>query len=158
MNTEWIGKNEAAARLKMAPRSVLALASAQKIITKRDRDPKTQQVATMFSAADVERYGYERDHPEEKPAVSNGAVQTVSAVPRTMQALQVVMPPKPAHSPAWMTVDEAATYTALPPSFLRHLIRLGELMVLKVGPRTGGQYRLSKKDLDAIQGRKYLGG
>lgn len=63
---EWINKTEAAERLKMSTRAVLDIASKGKIISKRERDPKTRQLAVVLNAADVERYAYEREHPEEQ--------------------------------------------------------------------------------------------
>lgn len=79
---EWIGKNEAAERLNLSTRAVLDAASKGKIRSEKQRDTKTRQMAVMLNAADVERYAYEREHPEESQPVAPG--HTFAMVARTL--------------------------------------------------------------------------
>lgn len=76
--SEWIGKTEAAKRLKISERTVLNLAQEGRIKSKRERDDATNQLAVKFLAIDVERYGYERDNPTEKAQAVNGWASTAS--------------------------------------------------------------------------------
>jgi hypothetical protein len=162
--TEWLTKHQAAAQLKISLRTVLDLAARKKLITKREKGA-SNQIETFFSAADVERYGYEREHPEEKqkPAPVNGLVRQNPMDAVVAMAVEAYKLPKFAatvtHS--WLTLKEAAEVSGLPSVFLGQLIEKGKLPVIRI-PGTEGakltkkgkffKYRVSKRDLDSIQG------
>ena len=156
---EWLRKDEAAKRLNMSTRSVLAMAADGKIQRKPERDPATNQVVMLLHAGDIERIAYERDHPEASQAVqavapqpshANGAIK-----PGGEQALLAMLAhaaqPAPAIKP-WMTLVDAAEYSGLPETFLRGLVDQGKLPACDVGVRAGGRYRVKRSDLDAIAG------
>lgn len=73
---EWLSKDQAAQRLHMSARSVLAMAAAGKIQRKPERDPATNQVVTKLHAGDVERIAYARQHPEEAAKATPPAEST----------------------------------------------------------------------------------
>jgi excisionase family DNA binding protein len=148
---EWLDKHEAAERLGISTRTVLALASAGKIKTQRIRDPKSNQVAVQFNAGDVERYGYERDHPKPEPAL---AVQ---------QQRAVCIPPQASHTPKYgskygveprlfLTIGEAAAYSGIPAGLLLDLIDGGEIRAIDAKHRVRGGWLIARRVLDAYEG------
>jgi hypothetical protein len=160
---EWIDKAEAAKRLKISERTALALASEGKIATRRERNPATNQVAVQFDAVSVDRYGYLREHPEEKPApppkppkaeIAPAPANDENAVALFVQALQAVLPAYPATPPApsggWLTVMDGAAYCGLPAPVLHALIKAKRLPAWDVGVRRGGRWRVCRRDLDAL--------
>lgn len=159
MNSEWINKNEAAERLKLSTRAVLDAASKGKIRSEKQRDTKTRQLAVMLNAADVERYAYEREHPEESqansavparrmPGGSDRLVPAGSSIMMDWIDLNV----KPKHLHPWLTIQEASDYSGLPKSTIEKLIHAGQLKAIDCGPRPGGKYRIKRIDLDALEG------
>lgn len=156
---EWIGKNEAAERLNLSTRAVLDAASKGKIRSEKQRDTKTRQMAVMLNAADVERYAYERDHPEESAPISvvparrlPGGSNSQSAeelyqamyMAELLQRHRVQVP--------WLNLSEAADYSGLPKSTIEKLIHAQQLKAIDCGPRPGGKYRIKRSDLDALEG------
>lgn len=155
--TEWINKTEAAAQLKISERTVLQLASSGKIISKKERNPGSNQTAVQFNAADVERYGFERDNPKEKPIMqASQSLQTIPAsiaVPLEIGILQKMLnPPEATHYQAWMTVKECEKYSGLPASTLMVFIKSKRLPAIDCGPRAGGRWRVSRRDMDKLEG------
>lgn len=63
--TEWIDKWEASKRLNLGHRAVLDAAAKGKIRSMKGKGSKGPQLSMLFHAGDVERYAYEREHPEE---------------------------------------------------------------------------------------------
>lgn len=169
---EWIGKQEAATRLKLSERTIFDLAKKGKIRSKKQTDPERRnQVTTLFNSADVERYGFERDNPVE---VANGLQLPrlgddplmdellTKIVPATLQMLGVSVPSVDPSDIPWMTLENASVYSGLPCSTLNQLIQAGRLPVIdtwggkerKGGGLPGGRYRIKRSDLDALEGQK----
>ncbi len=160
--SEWIGKTEAAERLKISERTVLGLASKGRIASKKERNPETNQTAVKFKASDVERYGFERDNHQElangaqtsqvAPIARRGNPYEVSAISDMWEIVKEAAKPK--QRKRWLTIKEAEQHSGLPASILVKLIESGKLPALNCGPRVGGKWRISRKDLDALAGDK----
>jgi hypothetical protein len=168
---EWIGKEQAAKRLKVSTRTVLAMAAEGKIQRRQERDAASNQMVTRLHAGDVERIAYERTHP--------AAVQPVQA--ERQQALQVqpakqdqaaaalllalstlsAAPPSQPIVKLWLDLDAAAEYTGLSRALLVRLIHQGRLPAFQDEPtkaegekraRAGSSWRVARRDLDQVQG------
>src|ERR1035438_6442490 len=116
-NTEWIGKAEAARRLKISERTALSLQ--KKIKSERRLDPETNQLTVMFDAVAVDRYGYLRQHPNETKNPNAAQMDTqIARLPATdgiallLQAVQA-MRTTPATQPPWLTIEEAVAWSGL---------------------------------------------
>lgn len=160
---EWINKADAAARLKVSERHVLFLASRQKIESRKVQNGARGQAVIQLLAADVERYAYERDHPEDKPAETAIArlpkPETARAElsPELVRMLELGFLPMKSdasHIVPWVTVDEAAEFSGLPASAIRTLIQCGELPAIDCGPRKGGKWRIKRVDLEKLEGHR----
>ena len=166
---EWLDKDQAAKILDIEPRSVLAMAKRGQVRSQKQRDDKTRQMVVKVHAGDVERVKYERDHHEEtagQPAKPEASQAMQATKGDTMQALfRAVLLGQQANSapPAklWMTLDEAADYTGLSRDLLLRMIHQGKMHALQDKPvraegetraKAGTSWRVSRKDLDALQG------
>lgn len=104
---EWIDKEAVARRLKISERTANSLAE-KGIIKARKVRSANNQLVWMFHSGDVERYAFERDHPE-----------TIAVVKQASQSLQPALPaPPPDNIPSyimrpWLTLEEAAEYSGL---------------------------------------------
>lgn len=114
-SSEWINKTEAAARLKISERSVLLLAAKGAIKSKKERAGKTNQIAVQFLAADVERYGFERDNQETMKALhrfNEGNQECMKAV--------LALPGNPAHSNTANGLALSYQSSNIPPILAHH--------------------------------------
>jgi predicted DNA-binding transcriptional regulator AlpA len=167
---EYIGKSEAAQRLKISERTVLGLAAKGKIRSKKQLDPDSRnQMVTLLNAADVERYGFERDNPQQVEPVKNGLDVTPRGLTR-QAILQVYKDrfldddnPQPGpigrDASPWLNLEQSAAYTGLPEPVIDRLIEAGRIPVIDTWPKDrkggglpGGRYRINRRDLDALEG------
>jgi len=54
----------------------------------------------------------------------------------------------------FLTIAEAADYIRLPASWLLAGIKSGDLPAIDAGVREGGRWRVKRRDLDAIEGKR----
>ena len=149
MPEEYLTKDVAAKRSKRSARRLLELAAAGRIRKIVRPDPKNgHRAIALFHKDDIMALAHGDGLP---PAAlqKSAPVRPVAALP---QPVASVIPPTP-----WLTLAEAEAYTGLPQLILRHLIHEGKLPALHVGVRAGGQYRVAKRDLDAIAGENQSG-
>jgi len=172
---EWLKKSEAAARLKMSTRTILAMAAAGKIRRKPERDPLTNQVLMLLHAGDIERIAYDREHPQAPQAVQRDestALQTTSstALSKTRQdatnplSLMLAVLAKQALGPApnaWMDLDTASAEYGLSRTTLIRLIHQKRLPAIQDEPiktpgnakaKAGSSWRVCRRDLDNLAG------
>lgn len=145
---EYISKRRAAEALGISPRRLLELSQSGRIKRHYHNDPQTHRRAAVFARPDVERLAAERIQAAPQSAASvaiPGGTLRPSSQAIALPALEA--PARP-----WLTVDEAAEYTGLPASFLSARIVDGKLAALDVGVRSGGRWRVNRRDLDAIAG------
>ena len=147
---EYISKRRAAEALGISPRRLLELSQSGQIRRHYHNDPQTRRRAAFFARPDVERLAATRIQAAPQSAaplaIPGGTLRPAS------QAIALPAPAAPARP--WLTVDEAADYTGLPASFLARLITGGKLPALDIGRcgRSGGRWRVNRRDLDAIKG------
>ena len=149
----WLTKAEAAKRLGLSESRTAALGGARgPITTKRERAASGQMV-TLFHAGDLERFLFQREHPEE---VSKLPVETAfTDLAKTGMMSVRGLPRVEAETlKPWVTIDQAAEITGLPASDIRHAVEFGELPARDCGPRPGGKWRIKRSDLDALQGQR----
>src|SRR4029450_11268947 len=152
---EYLTREIAAQRLGISERRVLDLAARGLIARKSIRDDRTGQKMYIYPAKDVDPS--QQLHPPASPPL---AARRVALLPtRHMQAAELhtqSMPYNPAPAaqlPRWLTVPQASVYIGLPAGYLRRLIREGQLPAIDLGKSAiGGRWRVSRKDLAAIQG------
>jgi len=109
-SAQWIGKAEAARRLKRSERTVLEWADAGKIQSRRVQAPSGQTVRELH-AGDIERLIYERAHPAPQPDPPKAAIALQT---RALALPQPPAVPQPPASPRpWLTLDEAAAFSGL---------------------------------------------
>lgn len=159
----WITKEQAAAILAVSrngrkpqpisPRRILEFTQMNVLRSAKQRDPKSGQMMIVVSAADVERFRQERENPPTLPAIPNEPRPKLLGAPSApaRTATQAWQPYE------WLTLAEASACLRLPESYLLALVKTGKLPSLDVGPRPGGQYRVKRADLDAIQGATHAG-
>ena len=140
---EYVSKEIAADRLGLSVRRVLEL-SARGLLKRRTvRDPVTKREQTVFLAADVDRV---IDGQRRAVAYRVGAAEVAALPPPPASSA----PPPP--NTTWLTLEEAAAYCGLPVSYIQKQIDAGCLTFIDVGPRPGGRYRVTRRDLDMISG------
>jgi DNA-binding CsgD family transcriptional regulator len=169
---EWLDKHEAAKRLDLNWRTVLAMAKAGKIRSEKVRDPETRQRVVKLHAGDIQRLCYDRDHPEpttpltrrEKTvaeAVNNlesnrqiaarlnlGTETLDELLERIYQKMGVagrLATPKP-----WLTLEEAAEYSGLPLRWLRTKAAEGSIHAIDVGSGQRHIWRFNRDGLAEI--------
>jgi excisionase family DNA binding protein len=150
----WITKEQAAKQLAVrrngskpqpiSPRRILEFTQMGVLRSAKQRDPRSGQMMTVVSAADVERFRQERENPPTLPAIPNEPrPRLLGSAPKQDAGAN--------HRP-WLTLFQAEDYTGLPETFLQSLIDHGTLPALNVGIRPGGRWRVKRTDLDAIAG------
>ena len=159
---EWITKDAAAQELNLSVRRIQDLAKGEKIKSKLEKNPATGHKTLMLDAGSVAAYQAQQEQAANLPAVlrSNGASNDFNKIARlAAEVFRHDDPPAKFGKPdaSWLTLDQAALYSGLPRSFLRSLIDSGKLAAFDTGPRSGGRYRVAKKDLDALQGERLTG-
>jgi hypothetical protein len=140
---EWINKRDAAKRLDVSARTILAMAQAGTIQSKRERDPESNQVVVLLHAGDIERALYEREHPS-KEVVKAPA-------PKAVQVVQLPAPPTPQALRPWLTLDEAASFSGLTKRWLLTIAEseTGAISVRDMGKHApGGRWRFHRGDLE----------
>ena len=128
----WITKKEAAARLKLSEPRVAAMAGDSTLQSMKSRNPSTNQVVTLINAVDVERVGFEREHPDEvtralatKPTKPDKPPQAALPAPETeapssssrREFLESI------EAQPWLTLDEAAAFSGLTKRWLLALAK-----------------------------------
>ena len=150
---EYISKQLAAEALGLSPRRLLEISQTGQIKRRYARDPVTKRRQAIFRAADVARLADEiasrkcAVRPEAAERSESAALSHIRTAPSAPPQIE-------APSCAWLTIDEAAEYTGLPASFLARLITGGKLPALDIGRcgRSGGRWRVNRRDLDGIKG------
>lgn len=143
----WLPKSEAAARLGISERTLDRLISAGKGPECRNRPRPGKKPEPVYNPADVDALVEAANKPAIFAASSPiGPASTTALAPaggssmppglatalRFIDQLATIAqrprldPPVPAATP-WMTIDQAAAYTGLSVTFLRRLVRSGEL-------------------------------
>ena len=149
MATEYLTKEVAAKRSGRSVRRLLELAAAGRIRKTITADPKKgNRAIALFDARDIDQLA--------RGVMPPTSLQISGPVRKNGAALSH-MAPAPLVEPSqhlWLTVEQGAGYIGLPASFLQELIETGRLKALDVGVRRGGRWRVSKRDLDSIEGTK----
>lgn len=161
IQVQWLTKAEAAKRLDVSERRILEFAQAGVLESAKQRDPASGQMATVIHAGAVERFKDQRDQPRPAEPRDPQAVAVHRAAVKKPAEPGGIAPPQTAAQPAplcaWLTLEQAETYTGLPASELLSYIKVGNLLALDVGVRPGGRYRVKRADLDAIEGMRFAG-
>lgn len=156
---DYISKDAAAKQLNLSVRRVQDLAKDGKIKSKLERNPETGHMTLMFHAGDVAAYQQRQEEASKLPAprLKDGMIGVPFRQP--FMPFVATTPPEPVFAvpQAWLTLDQAASYSGLPASFLRSLIDSGTLAAFDTGPRPGGRWRVAKRDLDTLQGERLTG-
>ena len=144
--TEYLNKETAARRSGRSVRRLLELAAAGRIRKQIIKDEKNSgRALAVFHAGDIAQLAKGEMPPVNGALQISRPVRHVAALPQPEIASVIPPTPRP-----WLTLAEAAEYTGLPESFLAKRIGEGKLPALDVGPRPGGHWRVSRRDLDAI--------
>jgi hypothetical protein len=153
---QWIDKHEAAKSLNMSTRSVLALAQAGEIQSKREIHPQNNQLTVMLHAGDVERIRHARANPGETavPRVKmqplhtsgNGDAQAALVQALNSMAERIAMAALPAadlKEPHFLTLKQARDISGLPVSFLH-----SRFVATGLAVRTGAGWRIARTELE----------
>jgi excisionase family DNA binding protein len=146
--TEYVSKEIAAKRIGLSVRRVLELSERGLLKRRTVRDPVTKRRQTVFREEDVNRVVTEGNRRLTAYRGSAVGAAEVAAVP----PLQAISAPPAVPDRPWLTIDEAANYSGLPASYLLQMIAKQRLVALDVGVRSGGRYRVARRDVDAIKG------
>jgi excisionase family DNA binding protein len=160
----WLTKAEALQLLNVSERSLDRLVTAGKV-EKRTRPAAGRMPEPIFNRADVERITAIPAHP--MPDTGTQLERAPQAFPSPAMlaqladfasATRLLAPPPAAIATAWLTLDEASTYTGLSAFLLRKLIRAGRLLAL----RDRKLWKIHRSDLDNIraapEGKSATGG
>ena len=140
---EYLNKDLSAKRSGLSVRRLLELANKGAIRKKHMRDPQSKRQIAVFAAEDLDRLN-SGEYPQTGVALTTRKVSGA--------ALSQPSPHPSAREIPWLTLAEAAEFSGLPESFLLSLVTAGRLPALDVGVRPGGRYRVSRRDIGAIEG------
>lgn len=154
---EVVTKAIAAKELGLSPRRLLEVAAARGIRRVRHKERDSRHWSMYFSAVDVAR---EKNRDKSKvikgltgpPTLdaSGSSVAVNASMSLIANLITHLQSAELGVLPLFLTLDQAARYSGLPASTLKSLIDSGELPARNVGVRKGGQWRISKKALEAI--------
>ena len=174
MKTEWISKEQAAERLELSVRSVLAMAAAGKIQRKLEVDPENHQRTTRLLAADIERLAKERTEPivrmpQSQDTADRPTVPATTREPNNLRALASLLGPLAAVTstpsvPHWLTVDAAAERLGFSRATILRLIHAGQLPAIEDEPirdegqraKAGSKWRICEQDLVTLRGIRQM--
>ena len=152
-NPEYLTKPLAAKALGISPRRLVELAAAGHIRRHYHDDPKLRRRIVLFEKAEIDQLLAKRSVEE----IPGSAVIPSRLLEPLMQSFETYNRRSASEAAApkfdalWLTPAEAAGYSGLPESFLIRMIQAKQLPAINVGPRPGGRWRISRRDLDAIR-------
>ena len=142
----WLTKAAAAERLKLSVERVAGLVREEALHSTKGKSPESNQTVTLIHEGDVERYIFQREHPE----------QVVKPLNKPNKPAQLAAPAAPAaeeQSP-WLTIYEASARTnGLPARVIKQLALEGELLAVDIGDDKQ-RIRIHREILDAYRGSK----
>lgn len=143
----WLNKQEAAQRLGVSERTLDRMAD--KGPERRMRARPGRKPEPVFNPEDVERLASKAFVvpaalvPSEELATRQGPPPVLQMLLSVIQSLATTSHAKP-QAALFLTLDEAAEYSGLSKSFLRRVVREGQIPSVKDGLRT----KISRHDLD----------
>ena len=143
---QWVPKAKAAEMLGVSTREIERKAAAGRIRTQKVRLPGDKNDKAVYAVGDITTVKDQREAAALQLTVGPGQAAP-HALPSVVAALTAVLqqtaPPRVER--AWLTLDEAATYSGLPASEIARLIRERQVYAMGRGHVT---WRIQRESLD----------